>query len=207
MEGLMKVLFIGAHTDDIEIGCGGTISRLIREGSHEISYVTFSKCKDLARNQKIEEDQEEISKYYSDRGVSVDMLDFPNKCLRDFGEQIRSSLEEKLRCVEFDTVFTHWIGDSHQDHEAVAKDTIRVFKRQNIIMYDIHGSFPAFSANYYVSLEKQDVQSKTDLISMYKTQSDLSYTSIALINANICINGAKAGLQSAEGFYSYRSIQ
>jgi len=145
----MNILAIGAHLDDIELACGGTLARAINAG-HKVKMLvmTDSAYKDfngvVLRTR--EEAMDEGIKAAKTLGVSdLEILDLPIKYIPYNGDSV-----EKINKVidEFkpDYIFTHWIHDTHQDHMNTALATISAARyKNNIFMYE---PFPPSGRSY-----------------------------------------------------------
>lgn len=202
----MKVLFLGAHTDDIEHGAGGLLSACMNSAEHQVQYLTFSRCLDLARNDGIEADQNRVKLYLMGKGVFVQFADFKNKRLHEDREEIREMLEGKRDSFNPDLVLTHWTGDLHQDHKTVAEETLRVFRNTTVLSYQIIHSCPGFAPNYFVPMSEENRDEKIKLLSMYETQIGLYYNNPDVIRAKAMYLGADIRREYAEGFIVNRII-
>jgi LmbE family N-acetylglucosaminyl deacetylase len=166
----MNVLFLGAHTDDIEHGAGGVLSKFMPSVDLKIRYLTFSRCTDLYRNKSILEDQKSVSLYLEEHNVDYSMLDFSNRKLNNFTEEIRQCLEHERDIFDPSIIFTHWRNDIHQDHKTVFDESIRVFKNKNLLEYQCIPSCPAFSSNFFIPLLEEEIENKIFMLSLFKTQ-------------------------------------
>ncbi|WKY93039.1 PIG-L deacetylase family protein [Vibrio metoecus] len=135
----MKVWFIGAHFDDIEIGCGGTAAKLISQGNDcHVTIVTHSGYSDEYGNVIRESTiaRKEGLKGLTELGFkSISELNLETGKL-EHGHSLIYELEKLSKEIMPDLVFTHWDKDVHQDHAAVAKSTFTVCRKTgSILMY------------------------------------------------------------------------
>ena len=202
----MNILFVGAHTDDIEHGAGGLLSSLLQGKKHSVRYLSLSRCTDLARNKKILEDQEAVQEYIESYGGSVRMMHLPNRYLPEFKQEIREVLEEEKKSFCPHIVFTHSRHDIHQDHKAVADECLRVFRNGTILGYECLRSCPQFVPNFFVVLEEKAIRNKIELLSLYKTQKELYYLTSSSTESLAMTRGAMIGEPYAEGFDLVRMV-
>jgi LmbE family N-acetylglucosaminyl deacetylase len=197
----MNILFVGAHTDDIELGCGAVLNKVLNIGIHRVKYLSFSKCTDIERNKYIGRDQTDVENYIRNKGGIVGMDDLPNRELYRHEALIRESLEWSRDNFKPSLVFTHWKQDVHQDHKVVAEESARVFKKATLLSYECPGSCLNFAPNFFVSLTEEEVADKIRLLSLYQTQKDLYYFAPSVAIAFARVRGIVIGQQYAEGFY------
>ena len=202
----MRVLFVGAHTDDIEHGAGGLLCKLIAKRSDAITYLCMSRCTDIPRNATILEDQEAVTRFLTANHVDVVMHDFPNRRLGQHAFEIRELLESVKEDVKPDLVITHWVKDIHQDHRLLAEESFRVFRNTSVISYECTRSCPEFAANYFVDLTKAEVDAKIELLALYKTQANLYYNKPDVVRALAIMRGVEVGIPFAEGYSIIRLI-
>ena len=202
----MRVLFVGAHTDDIEHGAGGLLCKLIKQALTEIKYLCLSRCTDIPRNATILEDQEVVTRFLTASKVTVDMHDFPNRRLAEHAFDIRELLEQLKVDFKPDLVITHWMKDIHQDHRLVAEESFRVFRNTSVISYECTRSCPEFAANYFVNLTEAEVDAKNELLALYKTQANLYYNKPDVVKALAIMRGVEVGIPFAEGYSILRLI-
>lgn len=168
-----RVLVLSPHTDDAEIACGGTMIKLIQNGS-EVRSIAFSGCeesvpaefpRDALRN--------EFFNAHSVLGVkkeSCQVLDFK---VRKFPQQ-RQEILEKLVALnrewQPDLVLVTSTSDTHQDHLTLAEEAYRAFKKTTIWAYDCPSNQQFPKLNCFVSLDEELLRRKLEAISEYKSQ-------------------------------------
>lgn len=196
----MNILFLGAHTDDIELGCGALLLDALQK-KHNVIYMSFSRCLDLERNRKIIYDQQDISDYLRSLGVKdVIMHDYPNKKLHSVANDIRQDMSLIQKQFNPSLIFTHWERDIHQDHEAVSKETLRVFNGKSIIYYDISKSCINFDPNFFFSMTENTLRNKLKLLGLYRTQKNLPYFNLEFLKSKARVYGASINSLYAEAF-------
>lgn len=157
----LTVLCLGAHCDDIEIGCGGTLLELIRDRPEtSIHWVIFSS------NERRE--AEARSTAGSIAGSNLEQLDVHrhrNGYFPFVGAGLKDDFESLKDQVDPDIVFTHTLDDRHQDHRTVAELTWNTFRDHLILEYEI----PKYDGDLgrpstYVPLSRETLRRKTDII-------------------------------------------
>lgn len=199
-----RLLFIGAHPDDIELGAGALIAHIIHQA--EIRCVTMSD------NKKNPELQNVVTEHYQ----SMEILGVPasNVILGPFEtRRFPASRQEILEYLiklrdDFkpEIVFTHTRADLHQDHTTVTEETLRAFRGTTVLGFDVLRSSYGFFPNFLVEVNEQDVQKKIDALAAYKTYESKYYFDPQITRATLIRHGALAERQYAEGFDTLRII-
>lgn len=187
----MKVLFIGAHTDDVELACGGAIQKL---GGY---CLPLSYC----GNSTLAEEFHTAMKVLGSGGYAHQFT------VRQMASEYDEVSKLLYACTpHYDTVFTHDISDVHPDHKTVAEQSLRIFKAHNLLTYlsPWNGNE---QPNYFVELTPQQLETKIEALSCYKSQSHRAYMSPDFIKAHAHYMGIKCGKQYAEGFRVIRMLQ
>jgi LmbE family N-acetylglucosaminyl deacetylase len=132
---LRHVLCLGAHSDDIEIGCGGTLLRLIRENPGlEIRWAVFCGA-DERRNR---EARESAARYLENAKPShVDVFTFRDAFMPFDGVRVKEAFESLKNSFEPDLVFTHFRDDRHQDHRLLSDLAWNTWRDHQILEYEI----------------------------------------------------------------------
>jgi len=133
-EGGLRLLCLGAHADDIEIGCGGTVMRLLQEHpGTEVRAVVFS-----ANPARAEEARASAAALFADAArTTVDVLGFRESYFPWAGAEIKDAFENLKRSFTPDLVLTHGRGDLHQDHGQIARLTWNTWRDHLILEYEI----------------------------------------------------------------------
>jgi len=155
-----RLLAIGCHADDIEIGLGGTLLSLCeRHPDLEVTWVVLS-----AEGEREQEARASAESFLGGRATLV-LRSFRESFFPYIGAEIKEFFEELRRDVEPDVVFTHAGTDLHQDHRLVAELTWNTFRNHLILEYEI----PKYdgdlgSPNVFVPLSEQVVARKVQLL-------------------------------------------
>lgn len=157
----MKILAIGAHLDDIEIACGGTLAKAVDNG-HQVKVLVMSKSgytnKDGGIQRTDNDAVREGTNALHTLGVKdIEILDFPTKDI-PFRSDVVNAIDVCLSDYNPDIIFTHHPFDTHQAHEGVAKATIAAARRRNTVFFyepitPSGRSYVAFKPGLYVDIE------------------------------------------------------
>jgi LmbE family N-acetylglucosaminyl deacetylase len=198
----IRILCLGAHCDDIEIGCGGTILRLLRELKDvRIHWVVLS-SEDL----RAEEAGNSASEFLRGAGEStVEVKEFRNGFFPYKGEEIKEYFEELKGNINPDLIFTHYRHDLHQDHRVVSDLTWNTFRNHMILEYEI----PKYdgdvgSPNLFVPLDRGTCKSKIGIIMRsFHSQTDKRWFTEDIFLSILRIRGMECNSPHdfAEGFY------
>lgn len=190
---MSKYLFIGAHTDDTELSCGGTMAKLAEAG-HDVNCLALSYC-----------DQDELLKEYAQAseilGVNFYNEGFDVRC---FNQQSLFIADALLSFKGYDFVFTHSEHCRHPDHRTTAQESKRIFNC-NLITY-IQPWNGQHEENYFVEITGEHLEKKINALWCYRSQAHRPYMSADFIRAQARVNGVKIGKQFAEGFRVQRLI-
>ena len=130
-----RVLAIGAHPDDIEIGCGGTLLKLIERGGGRRGPLGGAERRGRARARRRAEAPRRCSS--GCRGSEVVICDFPDGFFPYEGKRIKDFFEELKADFSPDVVFTHQRADLHQDHRLTCELTWNTFRDHLILEYEV----------------------------------------------------------------------
>ena len=175
----MNLMFIGAHIDDIEIGCGGTVARAIKSGNN-VKLVVMSHSSYLNYDGKVlrTDDEASIEGLNAIKLLGVNeedfiILDYPNKSI-PYDSTTVESLDKLINEFKPDKIFTHWAFDTHQDHKNTSLATISAARwYNNIFMYEPAApsgrSYHPFRAQMYVNIS-DTIDLKIDSLKAHKSQ-------------------------------------
>jgi len=168
LQGIRCVLALGAHPDDIEIGCGGSILRLLAEHEIDLHWVVLSG--EEPRAQEARRGAETFGNQA--RSARVTLREFPDAYFPGAFREIKAFFDELAREVAPDLIFTHRREDRHQDHRLVAELTWNTFRDHLILEYEI----PKFEGdlgrpNLYMPLSRETCEAKVQaLMDVYESQ-------------------------------------
>ena len=199
-----KVLFLGAHPDDIELGCGALLAHIA--GKAELLCVTLS---DNQNNPKLKSLVEEHYASMAILGVPRERVLVKSFETRNFPrdrQEILEYLYELSREHRPDLVFVHSSADIHQDHRVVTEEALRAFRGVSVLGFDVFRSSFDFFPHFLVEVEEQDVERKLNALAAYETYADKYYFDPEVMRAALVRNGALAERPYAEGFDILRIV-
>lgn len=200
-----RVLALGAHTDDIELGCGATLSRFRREGA-EIATAAFSRA-ELSRPPGTPEDilEQEYRRAMSVLGVDdkqVHCFQYPVRTFPAHRQEVLDDMIRLRREFDPDLVITMSQHDTHQDHEVVSAESIRAFRTRGLVAYQTPWNQRTAGAALFVEVQMKDLETKMALLSEYATQADLArpYMRRPYVESTLRFYGQQGGHDLAEAF-------
>ena len=198
-----NILVLAPHTDDGELGLGGTIHLLCSQGK-KVTYVAFSTAE-----QSVPEGfpkdilKVEVRKATSLLGIEPEQLVIFNYEVRKLSYVRQEILEELIRLKQqehFDLVFMPSLHDIHQDHTTIAQEGLRAFKNTTILGYELIWNNLTFNAQCFVKLREEDVEAKIKALVEYRSQGKQDYLSKEFIYSLAKSRGVQAGTGYAEAF-------
>jgi LmbE family N-acetylglucosaminyl deacetylase len=206
-EGPHRVLVLGAHCDDIEIGCGGTLLRLIEEGQQlEVRWVAFSSTPARA-----EEARGSAAAFLSGAVRSTVVIhSFRDGYLPHSGAAVKDEFEAHKRDFSPDLIFTHYRHDLHQDHRMVSELTWNTWRNHLILEYEI----PKYDGdlgvpNFFAPLSAATLETKIRLLLRhFPTQAGKPWFTADLFRALPRIRGMECAAPEgiAEAFYCRKAV-
>lgn len=170
----MKILAIGAHFDDIEIGCGGSLIKHRNNGDEvDILVVTDSAFNDLHGNQirSAKEARKEGQNVADKIGAKLICGKLSTNNVT-FNESLVVELRKNIEYENYDLIYTHWTGDVHLDHQNIARATLTAARHiPRILMYrsNWYETSHNFLGKFYVDISDV-IEEKFDLLKFYKSE-------------------------------------
>jgi LmbE family N-acetylglucosaminyl deacetylase len=202
-----KILCLGAHSDDIEIGCGGTVLRLTRDlPDAQFRWVVFSG--DAKRAKEAHQSANAFLKPIKSKVITV--LDFKESYFPFIGANIKDFFERTKTEFSPDLIFTHCSNDAHQDHRLLSNLTWNTFRDHFILEYEIlkfDGDLG--SPNLYVNLDEATVQEKVKIIrDVFQSQKEKQWFDEDAFRSILRLRGVESSSPSkhAEAFYCRKIV-
>ncbi|MGN6379453.1 MAG: PIG-L deacetylase family protein [Gaiellales bacterium] len=209
IDGGRRAVVLAPHTDDGEFGCGGTIARLVEAGA-EVHYVAFSTAsRSLPSGFPADTLAREVRASTARLGIPEERLTVHDFEVRTF-PAVRQDVLEALVALNADLapdlVLMPSLGDIHQDHETIAREGMRAFKRTTLLGYEIPWNCFRFSQQAYVTLEPHHLDAKVEALACYASQKHRNYANEEYIRNIARTRGIESGRELAEVFEVYRWI-
>ena len=209
LDGLQRALVLAPHTDDGEFGCGGTMARLVEAGC-EVRYVAFSiATRSLPPGFAPDTLAGEVRDATAELGIPDSHLTVHDFDVRTFPERRQDILELLVALWEDwrpDAVFQPSHHDVHQDHQTIAQEGLRAFKRTTILGYEIPWNNFDFAYGAYVALERRHVERKIAAVGRYASQQHRRYADEEYIWNLARVHGTNVNREFAEVFQVYRLV-
>jgi LmbE family N-acetylglucosaminyl deacetylase len=204
---VLKVLCLGAHSDDIEVGCGGTILKLVeRYPDNEFYWVVLS-----ANRQRAQEATESASAFLRKaRDRNIVIKGFRDGFFPYIGSEIKECFERLKEEFSPHLVFTHYRRDLHQDHRLVSSLTWNTFRDHLILEYEI----PKYDGdlgcpNLFVHLDEATCRRKVEyILDGFKSQAENQWFSKDAFLAILRLRGIESNAPDkyAEAFYCRKMV-
>ncbi|HET9830882.1 MAG TPA: PIG-L deacetylase family protein [Vicinamibacterales bacterium] len=202
-----RVLCLGAHSDDIEIGCGGTLLKLLRDHPDvQVLWVVFS-----GRGGRSREARSSANAYLAGAGrKKVIVKEFRDGFFPMQAQRIKEYFEELKSTVDPDLVFTHYRDDRHQDHRVLSDLTWNTFRNHFILEYEI----PKYDGdlgipNFFVPLDEDLCRTKVGYLCQYfQTQSNKHWFSEETFRSLMRLRGMECASPTAyaEAFFCRKLV-
>jgi LmbE family N-acetylglucosaminyl deacetylase len=209
IETWRRALVLAPHTDDGEFGCGGTMARLAEAGC-EVRYVAFSiATRSLPPGFPPDTLAREVREATAELGIPEAHLTVHDFDVRTFPEHRQEILELLVALWEEwrpEVVFQPSHHDVHQDHQTIAQEGLRAFKRTTILGYEIPWNNFNFDYQAYFALEKEHVERKVRALAKYESQQHRRYSDPDYIWNVARTHGINVNREYAEVFEVYRVV-
>jgi LmbE family N-acetylglucosaminyl deacetylase len=197
----MDVLCLGAHPDDIEIGCGGALLRLARREGLRLSGVVLT-----GTERRTDEARAAIDRFVP--GAKLETFGLPDGRLPAYWNDTKEALEDVASRVQPDLVFAPRVDDAHQDHRLVGRLATTVWRNALVLHYEIpkwDGDLAA--PTHFVGLTAEEARRKVQLLNeCYPSQVDRDWWDDEFFLGLMRIRGVESRHQYAEGFFASKVL-
>jgi LmbE family N-acetylglucosaminyl deacetylase len=198
--GPLHVLCLGAHPDDVEIGCGGTLLELASRPGTAVSTVVMT-----GEAERRDEAENATPRFFP--GAQVTVLDLPDSLFPEHWGRVKAALEELGERHDPDVVFAPRTDDAHQDHRLLGKLVSTVWRDALILHYEI----PKWDADllpptHYVAVSETNARRKVDLLNdSFPTQLKRDWWDDELFLGLMRLRGIEIRSRYAEGFFATKA--
>lgn len=204
---LSSVLCLGAHCDDIEIGCGASVLRLVQDNPNlHVTWVVLSSNPERAKEASR---AAEVFLSGTER-KTIKMESFRDSYFPHMGAEIKDYVHALGNEIQPDLIFTHYRGDAHQDHRLISELTRNAFRDHLILEYEIPKYDGDLSApNFFIPVERDLCARKVDAIyDCFVSQQGRSWFTKETFWAILRLRGIESNSTSgyAEGFYAHKCV-
>ncbi len=200
-----RVLVLAPHTDDAELGCGGTMARWIDEGADMFTAVFSTAEKSLPPGSKAYRLKDECHLALDEIGVPQDnrfIYDYP---VRELGYHRQDVLEQMVMLhaeVQPEVILVPSAADLHQDHNVVYQESVRAFKHLTMLGYELPWNHITFSTQAFVVLTEDHVKRKWAALTKYESQVEVArpYFRFEAIESMARVRGLQVKTEFAEAY-------
>ena len=197
IKGSEVAFVLSPHHDDAELGCGGTIAKLLDAGT-KVKVLVFTK------DDKRREEQTEAARIL--KGTQCYLFQFPIRGLDTKRQAVLNKLLEMREQYKPDLILQPALMDIHQDHQVVSQEGLRAFKNTTILGYETLWNNFHFDAQHFVKLDESHLDRKVAAIKSFKSQSHKAYADEEFTRGLAKVRGVQGGCGIAEVFSVIRSF-
>ena len=205
-----RVLVLAPHTDDGELGCGGTISRMVEEG-REVYYAAFSTAAESVPPpfppDILEKEVREGTNVLGIPAANLLVYKYKVRHLPHMRQEILEELVRMKREIDPATVFLPSAQDLHQDHQTVHIEGLRAFKTVTVLGYELPWNNLSFDYRHFCVLTREHVQTKIAALRCYQSQQHRPYTQEDFIWSWARTRGGQIMVEYAEAFDVLRWVR
>lgn len=204
-----KILVLAPHTDDGELGAGGTIAKFCT-AKKEVHYAAFSLCrKSLPPGTAPDTLENECKAAMKELGVDPGRLMFYDFEVRSFADKRQEILEEMIslkKYIQPDLVLLPSASDMHQDHQVIHAEALRAFKYCSLLGYELPWNHNSFNSVYFNRLLQEQVDKKVKALAKYESQAKRNYMQEDFVRSLAKVRGVQCNSDFAEAFEVYRLL-
>lgn len=204
-----NILVLAPHTDDGELGCGGSIAKFTEEGAH-VFYMVFSTCKcSLPEGVPPDTLEKEVKSATEILGIPKEnlvLLDYDVRTFKTYRQEILEDMIKFRNVHRPDLVFLPSPTDIHQDHQVISEEGVRAFKFSNVLGYEMPWNNFSFNTRCFIKLSENHLSLKVKALKAYESQKHRDYFNEEFIKSLSYTRGVQISSKAAEAFEVVRII-
>jgi len=204
-----NILVLAPHTDDGELGAGGTISYFI-EKKAKVYYATFSTAKESVPkgmpNDILKTEVKQATRRLGIDEKNLIIYDYQVRKLNYSRQEILEDLIILRNTIHFDLILMPSLNDIHQDHLTISQEGLRAFKTSSILGYELIWNNLTFNTTCFIRLEERHLENKINSLMYYKSQQGKDYISHDFVRSLAKARGVQIGSEYAEAFEVIRWV-
>lgn len=203
------VLALAPHPDDIELGMGGTLSKLIESGSLVTAVIFSTVDKSLPAGFSGNDIKKEAHEALQCLGVKENEIIFKNYPVREFEYHRQAILEDLVQFskdLNPEVVFCPSLSDTHQDHNVIASESVRAFRKTTVLGYELPWNTRNFDTSLNVCLDERHLAAKENSLLCYRSQQTRPYFAPGLLKNHSRVRAIVSGVEYAESFELIRML-
>lgn len=209
MKTINRVLVLAPHTDDGELGCGGTMSKLLKAGV-DVFIAVFSICDDSLpegfEDGTLKTEFINSMETFNMKEEHIQIFNYPVRHFGEYRQDILQNMVEMNNSIKPDLVFIPAPHDIHQDHSTIASEAMRAFKRTSLLGYELPWNNYTFNNQSFSILDEENILDKILGLQCYETQKNRIYFRNDVIKSIARTHGVQVGGEYAEVFETIRWI-
>jgi len=204
MHKVKTVLALGAHPDDLELGCGATLAKL-SANDVAVHAVIFSDGKQGGPS-GFDRKAETRAALEALGVASVTQLDFPDTRLHEVLNELIACIEDHVSSVTPERVYTMFHLDRHQDHRTVHEASVVACRSvRQILGYETPSSYPNFTPTVFEPID-EFIEAKIEALKLHVSQGDRLYMREEKIRSAAHFRGVQVELGQTESFIPYKLV-
>jgi N-acetylglucosamine malate deacetylase 1 len=204
-----KILVLAPHTDDLEFGCAGTVSKLI-ENDNEVWCAAFSACQQSVRKEFPPDilitEIKAASKILGIKPENLILFDYNVRTFNFHRQELLDDILKLKASIQPHIVFIPALTDVHQDHYTIAQEGFRAFKFSSLLSYELPWNNLSFNTACFMKLEEKHILKKIEVVNQYKSQANRPYANEEFIRSLARTRGVQINTHYAECFEVIRWI-
>jgi len=203
LNGVENILVLAPHTDDGELGLGGSINYFIENGKNVV-YAAFSTAEqsvpDGFPKNVLKSEVKAATGILGVKSENLLVFNYEVRKLNYVRQEILENLIDLKNKQKFDIVFIPSLHDIHQDHTTIAHEGLRAFKNTTLLGYELIWNNLSFDTQGFIKLERRHIEAKINALKEYKSQGFRDYLSEDFIHSLARTRGVQVGCEYAESF-------